>query len=129
MYSSRSLRNKDPPGATIRSISMVHNDATILENCFNRYSNKMDTIEADKSRFVTKFRWIVEQVFDRLKKKFKIFSLLTYNATLTHNYESLLIVFAFLNLSYEAVVTENFFLLKSLYLDLEYRAIDSEKNN
>lgn len=91
----------------------THNDATILKDCFSRYSDEMsiihendivlldrgfrdvnflttnkklhvycpglgqlDTIEANSSRFVTKCRWVIEQVFGRLKKKFKIFSVL-----------------------------------------------------
>jgi len=47
---------------------------------------QLDTIEANTSRFVTK--WVIEQVFGRLKKKFKIFSLPDHNATLTNDYES-----------------------------------------
>jgi len=46
-------------------------------------------IEANTSRFITKCRWVIEQVFGRLKKKFKIFSLPARNATLTNNYEYL----------------------------------------
>jgi len=42
--------------------------------------------------------WVIEQVFSRLKKKFKIFSLLAHNATLTKDCESLQIGFTFLNL-------------------------------
>jgi len=90
----------------------THNDATILQDCFSRYSDEMNihegdivlvdrsfcnvvnllttnkklhvycpelgqlnTIEANISRFVTKCRWIIEHIFGRLKKKFKIFSL------------------------------------------------------
>jgi len=48
-----------------------------------------------KSRFVTEYRWVLEQVFGRLKKKFKIFSLSAHNATLTNDYESLQIAFDF----------------------------------
>jgi len=116
-------------------------DATILQDCFNRYSDEMntihegdivlldrsfrdvvnflttnkklhvycghvycgglgqlDTIEVNTSRFVTKCRWVIEQVFSRLKKKFKIFSLPAHNATLTNDYESLQIAFTLLNL-------------------------------
>jgi len=55
---------------------------------------QLDIIEANTSRFITKCRWIIEQVFGRFKKKFKIFSLPAHNATLTNNYESLQIAFA-----------------------------------
>jgi len=44
---------------------------------------QLDIIEANISRFVTKCRWMIEQLFGRLKKKFKIFSLPAHNATLT----------------------------------------------
>jgi len=53
---------------------------------------QLDTIEANTSRFVMKCRWVIKQIFDRLKKKFKIFSLPAFcqhNATLTNNYEFL----------------------------------------
>lgn len=100
-----------------------HNDATILQDCFSRYAEKLhtikegdhilvdrsfrdvlnfltetkklnthcprfgqlDTLEANISRFVTKCRWIIEQVFGRLKEKFKMFSLSAHNATLAND--------------------------------------------
>jgi len=55
-------------------------------------------LEANNSRFVTKSRWVIEEVFVRLKNKFKIFVISAHNATLAHNFEFLLITFAFLNL-------------------------------
>jgi len=51
---------------------------------------QLDTIEANTSRFVTKCRWIIEQVFGRLKKKFKIFSLLIMQLWQTMNLSKLL---------------------------------------
>jgi len=60
----------------------------IIEVNISRIS-QLDIIEVNISRFVTKCRWIIEQVFGRLKKKFKIFSLPAYNAILTNDYESL----------------------------------------
>lgn len=62
---------------------------------------QLDTLEANSLQFVTKERWIIEQVFGRLKKKFKIFALPAHNATLEHDYEALLIAFALLNLFHE----------------------------
>jgi len=103
-----------------------------------------------------KCRWVIEQVFGRLKKKFKIFSLSAHNATLTNDYESLQITFTLLNLfhklilsdtSYEdiahimksrvnipnrlKIVVQEFNLsqVKSPYHELEYIAIDNEESN
>jgi len=121
----------------------THNDATILQNCFSRYSDEMNTIHegdivldrgfrdvvnflitqqemacllfwawstwyywSNTSRFVTKCRWVIIQVFGRLKKKFKIFSLLAHNATLTNNYESLQIALALLNLFHKPILSD-----------------------
>jgi len=118
--------------------------------------SQLDIIKANTSSFVTKCDWVIEQVFDRLKKKFKIFFLLAHNATLTNDYESLQITFTLLNLfhkpilidtSYEdiahimkfrvnipnrlKIVVQKFSLsqVKSPYLELEYIAIDNEENN
>jgi len=66
---------------------------------------QLDTIEANTSRFVTKCRWIIKQVFGRLKKKFKIFSLPVHNAILTNDYESLQIAFALLNLFHKSILS------------------------
>jgi len=67
---------------------------------------QLDTIEANTSRFVTKCRWVMEQIFGRLKKKFKIFFLSTHNTTLTNDYESLQIVFAFSNLFHKPILSD-----------------------
>lgn len=125
----------------------THNDATILEDCFSRYSNVMNTIqkediilvdrgfrdvvdfltneknlkvyspglgqlnttEANMSRSVTKCRWIVEQVFGRLKKKFKIFSIPAHNSTLAKDYESLLIASSFMNLFHKPILSDKMY--------------------
>lgn len=50
---------------------------------------QLDTLEANTSRYITKVRWIIEQVFGRLKSKFKIFALPAHNATLDRDYKSL----------------------------------------
>jgi len=98
---------------------------------------------------------VIKQVFGRLKKKFKIFSLPTHNAIFTNDYESLQIAFAFLNLFHKPILNDtsyediahimksrvnisnrlkivvqefNLSLVKS-YLELEYTAIDNEENN
>jgi len=124
-------------------LDATHSDATILQDCFSRYSHEMntihegdiilidrgfhdvvnflttnkklhvyclglgqlDTIEANTSRFVMKCRWVIEQVFGRLKKKFKIFSLPAHNATLTND-ESLQIAFALLNLFHKPILSD-----------------------
>ncbi|XP_058797712.1 uncharacterized protein LOC131667948 [Phymastichus coffea] len=171
-----------------------HNDATILEDCFCRFADKLHTIaegdhilvdrgfrdvlhflteskklnvhcpglgqletmEANMSRFVTRCRWIIEQVFGRLKKKFKYFALPAHNATLNHDFGYLLIAFALLNLFHKPVLSDklhqdiaqimksrvnvpnrlkliaqdfNLSQLKAPYLDMEYTALDNEENN
>ncbi len=172
----------------------THNDATILKDCFSRYSEilssihegdtilvdrgfrdvlnflrevknlkvfcpglgQLDTIEANASRFVTKIRWIIEQVFGRLKKKFRLFSIPAHNSTLTHDFELLLIAFALLNLFHQPILSDkrqvdiahimksklnvpnllksvvqtfNLSQLKSPYLELAYTRLDNEENN
>lgn len=121
-----------------------HNDATILEECFEKYEDilailqendvivvdngfrdvlkylteekkmfayipgvgQRDTLEPNKARFVTKIRWIIEQVFGRVKKKFKMFALPAHNATLIHDYKILQIAFALLNLFHEPILSD-----------------------
>jgi hypothetical protein len=105
---------------------------------------------------VTKIRWIIEQVFGRLKKKFKIFALPAHNATLHHDYESLMITFALLNLFHTPILSDganeeiayvmksrlntpnrlkgiveeyNLSQLRAPYIDLEYTLLDNEENN
>jgi len=118
---------------------------------------QLDTIEANTSRFVTKCCWVIEQVFGRFKKKFKIFSLPAHNATLTNDYESLQNAFALSNFfhkpilcdtSYEDIahimksrvnipnrlkifVQESFNLsqVKSPFFELEYTTIGNEESN
>lgn len=121
----------------------IHNDATILKDCFNRYEELLailrendvifvdngfrdvmenlkqrkllayipgtggrHTLETNKSRFVTKIRWIIEQVFGQLKKKFKTFAFPAHNATLHHDYESLMIAFALHNLFHTSILSD-----------------------
>jgi len=94
--------------------------------------------------------------FWRLKKKFKIFSLPTHDATLTNDYQSLQIAFALLNLFHKPILSDtsdediahimksrvnipnrlkiiiqefNLSQVKSPYLELEYTAINNEENN
>jgi len=49
---------------------------------------------------------LIEQVFSRLKKKFKIFSMPAHNATLTKDYESLQIAFALLKLFHKPILSD-----------------------
>lgn len=119
-------------------------------------TGKRDTLEANKARLVTKVRWIIEQVFGRLKKKFKLFALPAHNATLLHDYESLLIAFALLNLFHEPILSDkthedivhvmksrlnvpnrlkgvveqyNLLQIKVPYIELNYTAVDNQENN
>lgn len=90
---------------------IMHNDATILQDCFQRYANDISTIhggdtilidtgfrdvlnflteeknlkaycpgfdqlnaaEANASKCVTKYCWVIEQVFGRIKKNSRFF--------------------------------------------------------
>lgn len=119
-------------------------------------TGQRDTLEANKARFVTKIRWVNEQVFARLKKKFKVFALPAHNATLTHDYDSLLVAFALLNLFHEPILSDkqhpdvaqvmisrlnvpnllqavvdkyNLSKVKVPYIDVNYTALDNEENN
>ncbi|EZA59403.1 hypothetical protein X777_00485 [Ooceraea biroi] len=144
----------------------THNDATILQDCSQRYANDMSTIheglgqlntaEANASRCVTKCRWVIEQVFGRLKKKFKIFSLPAHNTTLKHDLDSLYIAFALLNLFHKPILSDvmhegiaqtlksrlnvpnrlqiivqefNLPQLRVPFLAVEYTSLDNEENN
>jgi len=42
-------------------------------NVYRLALDQLDTLETNNSRFITKIRWVTEQVFDRLKNKFKSF--------------------------------------------------------
>lgn len=119
-------------------------------------TGQRDTVEANKARFVTKVRWVNEQVFGRLKKKFKLFALPAHNATLLHDYDSLLIAFALLNVFHEPILSDrehenialvmksrlnvpnllkdvvgkyNLSKVKVPYIDINYTALDNEENN
>lgn len=119
-------------------------------------TGQRDTVEANKARFVTKVRWINEQLFGRLKKKFKAFALPAHNATLIHDYDSLLIAFALLNLFHKPILSDkehediallmksrlnvpnllkdvvgqyNLSKVKVPYIDINYTALDNGENN
>ena len=105
---------------------------------------------------MTKVRWVIEQVFGRFKKKFKIFAVPAHNATLQHDYEILLIAFAILNLFHEPILSDkehedisalmksrlnvpnllkavvshyNLSKLKVPYIDVSYTFLDNEEYN
>lgn len=59
------------------------------------------------SRFVIKVRWIIEQVFGRKNSKF--FALPAHNTTLFHDFESLLIAFALLNLFHKSILSDKLY--------------------
>lgn len=114
------------------------------------------TVDANRARFVTKIRWVNEQVFGRLKKKFKLFAIPAHNATLTQDFNSLLIAFALLNLFHEPILSDkdhpdipvlmksrllipnllkdvvghyNLSKVKVPYIDLNYTDLDNNDNN
>lgn len=147
------------------------NDVIIVDNGFrdvvsdledkglNTYipgTGQRDTVEANKARFVTKIRWVNEQVFGRLKKKFKLFAIPAHNSTLLHDYETLQIAFAFLNLFHKPILSDkehedvailmksrlnvpnllkdvvdhyNLSKVKVPYIDINYTSLDNDENN
>lgn len=119
-------------------------------------TGQRDTIEANKARFVTKVRWVNEQLFGRLKKKFKLFALPAHNSTLLHDYDSLLIAFALLNVFHEPILSDknhedmailmksrmnvpnllkdvvgqyNLSKVKVPFIEVNYTSLDNEENN
>lgn len=119
-------------------------------------TGQRDTLDANKARFVTKVRWVNEQWFGRLKKKFKIFALPAHNATLEHDYETLLISFALLNLFHKPILSDkdhedmaslmksrmnlpnllkdvvehyNLSRVKVPFIEVNYTSLDNEENN
>lgn len=126
---------------------------------FNVYCpgiGQLETIEANQSRFVTKVRWVIEQVFGRLKTKFRIFALPAHNATLADDNDSLKIAFALLNLFHKPICSDQMYenvatimtsrlnvpnKLKSIveqynlaqvkvpYIEVNYTRLDNRENN
>lgn len=119
-------------------------------------TGQRNTLDSNKARFVTKIRWVNEQVFGRLKKKFKLFALPAHNATLSHDFDSMLIAFALLNLFHEPILSDkenedtaslmksrlntpnllkdvvehyNLAKVKVPYIDINYTLLDNEENN
>ncbi|XP_037030484.1 uncharacterized protein LOC119070320 [Bradysia coprophila] len=119
-------------------------------------TGQRDTFEANKARFVTKIRWVNEQVFGRLKQKFKLFAIPAHNSTLFHDYDSLRIAFALLNLFHKPILSDkehediailmksrlnvpnllkdvvdhyNLSRVKIPYIDLNYTSLDNRANN
>lgn len=119
-------------------------------------TGQRDTMEANKARFVTKVRWVIEQVFGRLKQKFKMFAIPAHNATLHHDYDTLLIAFSLLNLFHKPILSDkehenvailmkvrmnvpnllknlvahyNLSKLKIPYIDFNYTTLDNDENN
>ncbi|KYN23462.1 hypothetical protein ALC57_04098 [Trachymyrmex cornetzi] len=117
---------------------------------------QLNTLDANLSRFVTKCRWIVEQVFARLKMKFKIFAIPAHNSTLIHDYQALLIAFALLNLFHQPILSDrinedvavlmksrlhipnqlqsivekfNLSKVRAAFLQIEYVTLDNVENN
>lgn len=49
---------------------------------FKGYIPELETFQANITRFITKIRWVIEQVFGRLKKKFNHFAISAHNSLL-----------------------------------------------
>jgi len=117
---------------------------------------QLNTNAANESRFVTKVRWVIEQVFGRLKMKFKLFAIPAQNSTLCHDYKSLVVACALLNLFHSPILSDtehediaaemkrrslknnnlnavveehNLTQVRAPYHDIEYTALDNADNN
>lgn len=66
----------------------------------------LTTEEANSTRFVTKVRYIVEQTFGKLKKKFKFFAQPAHNGSLEHDFDLLKVAFSLMNLFHQPVITD-----------------------
>lgn len=67
----------------------------------------LTTTEANQSRHVTKVRYIVEQAFGRLKKRFKFFAIPAHNGSLKHDFELLTVAFSLMNLFHQPITSDN----------------------
>ncbi len=62
------------------------------------------------SRVVTKIRFVVEQVFGKLKKRFKYFANPANNSLLDHDFEILQIAFSLMNMFHKPTITDQNYL-------------------
>ena len=117
---------------------------------------QLDTLDANKSRFVTKCRWAIEQVFGRLETKFRLFSVAAQNSTLAYDFDNVLIGLALLNLFHTPILSDkryaeianitkarlktpnrfkdvvyhfNLTQVRTAYVDIKYTALDNTENN
>jgi len=67
----------------------------------------LTTAQANRSRFVTKNRFIVELINGRIKEKFKYFGQTIQNSTIDSLFEDFRIACGLLNLTFEPLKTSN----------------------
>lgn len=71
------------------------------------HGRSLTTAEANQSRHVTKVRYIVEQAFGRLKKRFRFFAVPAHNGALKHDFDLLTIAFSLMNLFHRPITSDN----------------------
>lgn len=72
-------------------------------------ATRLCTLEANRNRLVTKVRWIIEQVFGRLKKKFKYLDMVCHNATLRTDFRIFQIACGLLNMYHTPILSDRGF--------------------
>ena len=67
---------------------------------------QLSTSDANHTRLVTKVRWIIEQGFGRLKKRFRFFDLAAHNSALEYDFKVIQIGFALLNMFFTPILSD-----------------------
>lgn len=69
-------------------------------------SSQVGTLEANNNRLITKCRWIIEQVFGRLKMKFKFLEKMAHNGSLEHDFDIWRICCSLLNMFHIRIISD-----------------------
>lgn len=69
-------------------------------------SSQVNTVESNHNRLITKCRWIIEQVFGRLKMKFKFLEKMAHNGALEHDFDIWRICCCLLNMFHIRIISD-----------------------
>lgn len=72
-------------------------------------ATRLCTLEANRNRLVTKVRWIIEQVFGRIKKRFKYLDYVCHNSTLGFDFPLFQIACSLLNMFHRPILSDRSF--------------------
>lgn len=67
---------------------------------------QLETSAANRTRLVTKVRYVIELTFGRLKQKFKIFQDVAHNSKLDSDFDYLRICFSLLNMFHSPIISD-----------------------